>query len=37
MEINRDDLYNVFNGDHGNYLLIIEVEKGFQFNSFTFG
>tara|TARA_Y100000034_G_C6879393_1_gene402683 strand:+ start:839 stop:1267 length:429 start_codon:yes stop_codon:yes gene_type:complete len=37
IEVNEPRLYNVFNGNYGNYKLTLNVQKDFKFNAFTFG
>jgi thiol-disulfide isomerase/thioredoxin len=37
IEIDKPQLYNVYNGKYGNYLLELKVKRGFSFNAFTFG
>ncbi len=37
VKIDENRLYNVFNGDYGEYRLDLKVSEGFSFNSFTFG
>ena len=35
--IKEPRLYNLVDGDYGNYKLTLRAEKGFSFNAFTFG
>ncbi|MDO8480727.1 MAG: hypothetical protein Q7S65_02805, partial [Nanoarchaeota archaeon] len=30
-------LYNVYKGTYGRHILVLKVQPGFSFNSFTFG
>ena len=35
--VDKPQLYNVFDGDHGEYNLKLVVNEGFTFHAFTFG
>jgi thiol-disulfide isomerase/thioredoxin len=35
--VDSDRLYNIYQGEYGNYRLDLSVHKGFSFNAFTFG
>ena len=37
IKIDKPRLYNLFNGEYGDYKLTLKVKKGFSFNAFTFG
>lgn len=37
VKITEPRLYNVFDGEYGDYKLTLKVKKGFSFNTFTFG
>src|SRR3989338_5534105 len=37
VKVDEPRLYNLINGDYGNYLLELKVKEGFVFNAFTFG
>ena len=37
VKITEPRLYNLFDGEYGDYKLTLKVKEGFSFNAFTFG